>query len=254
MRVFMSFILAVTFCASAFAEEMTGEQVISKCYDLYRQAEYETEQMSVTISHEDGQTDEKAFARYLQFSADGEDKVRIRFFEPKLDDGLGLLIFRHREGKDEQWLRLAGEKKTRKVSIRDQGKYFAGMDVTYEDARQLVGERTVDFTYCFLPNENDGWVVEAIPKPDTKTGYTRRVFQITPKFVCAQIEYYYKGCLIKTQDNKKISVRENGRWRTSQIIIKNEVLKRTTNLVVTERNFNALGPEVFTRSSLTKGR
>jgi len=254
MRVFMSFILAVTFCASAFAEEMTGEQVISKCYDLYRQAEYETEQMSVTISHEDGQTDEKAFARYLQFSADGEDKVRIRFSEPKLDDGLGLLIFRHRGRKDEQWVRFAREKSIRKTTVRDNGKDFSGMDITYEDARQLVGERTTDFIYSFLPNNEEDWIVEAVPKPETKTSYTRRVFQIAPSFACTRIEYYGKRGLIKTQDNSKISVRENGRWRTSQIIIKNEVLKRTTNLVVTERNFNALGPEIFTRSSLTKGR
>jgi len=253
----VSLILAVAVSASVFAtEEMTAEQVVAQCYNLYRQAQDETEEISATVTHDDGRKDEKKFIRWLRFSEDGEDKVAIRFSEPKLDDGLGLLIFRHRGGKDEQWLRLAGEKSVRKVAIRDQGKYFAGMDLTYEDARQLVGERTEDFTYRFLPEPDSSeevWMIEAVPKPDTKTVYSRRIFQIArDTFACNRIEYY--GRHDKVQFNHNISFGENGRWRTSRIVIENSALKRTTEMIVTERNFDALDDFSFTTAKMVQGR
>lgn len=240
----------------AFGEELTAENVVARGWKAYRQADNEKEVILVTIEYKDGRRDEKQFTRWTKYDPVGEDKVMIRFSKPAIDEGLGLLIWRHPDKGDDLWLKLPSFNQERRISVADQTKYFAETDFTYEDSRQLVGERTKDFTYGFLGQKDGVRIVEAVPKSGVETGYGKRIFHINPDRVFLRIEYYAKnGNLIKIQTNSQIDIGEGGRWRVRQINIENVLLGRKTMMKVTDRAINTnLSSEVFSRKFLTSNR
>ena len=233
------------------AVELSGQEVVTKCFALYRQTPSECEQTKVTVTPDGGKPTGKAFTRWILFNPAGEDKVVVKFNEPAFDKGLGLLIWRHASG-DEQWLKMPSFDKIRKIAVADQSKYFGGTDITFEDARQLIGERTQDFDYKILSSEN-GWKIEALPKTGIKTGYGKRIFFVRPDFACTAIEYYdSRGELLKKQSNGEIKIQANGIWRANKVTINNRSLKRITELMVTGRSFDSVDANVFTQDFLLR--
>jgi len=235
------------------AEELSGKEIITKVFELYRQTPSEREETEVTITPDGGKPTGKNYTRWIMFDSAGEDKVTVKFSEPVMDNGLGLLIWRHTDGSDEQWLKMPSFNRTRKIAVSDQSKYFGGTDITFEDARQLVGERTPDFEYKILRSDKQGWEIEALPKYGVKSGYGKRIFFVRPDCACTAIEYYdSRGELLKKQENRKILVQDNGMWRADQVIITNRLLKRTTELTVTAREFGNVGASAFTQEFLLR--
>ena len=239
----------------AGAEELTAEQVVKKSWEQYR-AKYEKELVKITISYQDGRKEEKKLVRWTSFDPNQEDSVTIKFQEPALDRGLGLLTQRHSQAKDEQWLKLPSMKSARKISAGEQDKYFAGTDFTNEDIRQLIGERTKDFDYRLINKDNAGWTIEATPKPGVETGYSKRILKINPQMVMTTLEYYGKnGELLKTQTNSRIVILGNNIWRPNLIEVNNLLLKRRTVVDIGSRDLNTEIPQnVFTKDFLESER
>ena len=182
----------ILFVASvhAGAAEMTAQEVVSKSWDLFRLARDEKELVHVAVAYRDGRREEKELTRWTRYEPSGEDKVTIRFSKPALDDGLMLLVWRHPGKNDDVWLKLPSFAQERRISTSDQGKYFAETDLTYEDTRQLIGERVRDFEYRIISKSGGGWTIEATAKPGVETAYGKRVFTIDRQYVFTKIEYY----------------------------------------------------------------
>jgi hypothetical protein len=251
---FLVLLLNVPFC---YAEELTAAQIIAKSWQLYRQVSDEKETIEIVIKYNDSRREEKSLIRWIKYdSAKAEDKVTIKFFKPAIEDGLGLLTWRHSGGSDDQWLKLPSLDRVRRVSISDQAKYFAGTDITYEDSRQLIGERTSAFDYRVLRNEENLWVIEALPKAGTETGYSRRIFWIDNKFAVHKIEYYSKdGKFLKVQTNSHITYTVGGLWRAALIEINNLMLTRQTSMRIVERRLNiSPPPDIFSIKFLESRR
>lgn len=239
----------------AVAEEAAA--IVAKSWTLFRQATSEQETITVDLRSSDGDRSRKALKRWTRYdAAGGEDRVMIKFFEPAVDLGLGLLIWRHRADNDDQWLNLPSLSRKRRIATADQEKYFAGTDLTFEDTRQLMGERTADFVYRFLSRTDAGAVIEAKPRPEVATGYGWRSITINPSYAITRIEYYGpNGALIKVQENQEIEQATNGRWRPLRITIDNRALKRITVLTTTERSFHdVVDDSVFSTSFLESRR
>ena len=234
--------------------EPTAEQIMERSWQLYRQLNTEQESVSAIIKEQGGSSQAKTFTRWIKYDSAGEDKVVIKFTEPVLDKGLGLLTWRHIKSNDEQWLKLPSHNKVRRLALGDQGKYFAGLDFTYEDARQLIGERIGQFNYRLLEIRAGDYLIEARPNPVTDSAYGKRIFWINKKFAVNKIEYYDEnGKLIKTQENSEIKISENGLWSSDRVIITNQSLQRTTQVKFTERKIDlGLSPETFTKRFLER--
>lgn len=230
----------------ARSEIMDAAEVVGESWKLYRQ--HISEKEIVHVSIKSGTTiTEKIFTRWIQYDSEGEDKITIIFSEPRADNGLGLLTWRHEEGNDEQWLKLASMDKERRVAI-DDGKYFGGTDFIYEDVRMLIGERVKDFEYRFEMNGSGGWVIAATPKPGIKTFYGKRRLFVERNYSISKIEYYdAQGKLIKTVFWGEIEISANGSWRPTTIRVDNRHLGRSTTLKVSERKLDLeLNFRVFT--------
>jgi len=258
LAIFVIFIFAIGISCQA---QQTAKDIITKTFKLYRQVLSEREETTATIIYEDdrkedkedGRKEYKVFTRWILFDPAGEDKVIIKFSEPALNNGLGLLIYRHSDSKDEQWLKLPSFNRTRKIAIANQSQYFGGTDITFEDAHQLIEERTQDFEYNEILSPDDGWKIEAVPNSGVDSGYSKRIFFIRPDFACTAVEYYNNSDEpFKTQENSEIEIYENGMWRAKKVVITNRSLKRTTELTVTEREFENVNTNVFTQDFLLR--
>lgn len=236
--------------------EDTAEQVVAKSWKLYRQARDEKEIVDLVVAYKDGRNEEKSLIRWLRYDDKGEDKITIKFSKPAMDDGLGLLTWRHADKDDDQWLKLPSMEKVRRISTADQDKYFAGTDLTYEDTRQLMGERTRDFTYRIIKHDNQGWQIEAIPKQGISSGYVKRVMRFSDKYTCSTIEYYGKdGKVLKTQQNSSITSSGNGQWRPGKIEIANNLPQRSTVMTIRDRKINpGLSADIFSVKYLESTR
>lgn len=230
------------------SEEINPEHIVAKSWQLYRQTPDEKETIEVVVSYRDGRQDTKTLTRWIKYDPDGEeDKIAVKFHKPAMDEGLGLLTWRHAQKNADQWLKLPSLERVRRISSGEQDKYFAGTDLTYEDLRQLIGERTRDFAYRLIRREGEQSVIEVLPNNGTETGYNRRVVWIDNKFVFHKMEYYGKeGKLLKIQMNKDITRLDNGLWRTDSIDVNNLLLNRRTSLRVLDRQLNGnLSAEIF---------
>jgi len=254
-KILFSFVIALLISFPAGAEE-SAQQIVDKSWQLYRQAHDEKEQIHLTVTYKDGRKEEKSLIRWIRYDDRGEDKVTIKFSKPAMDDGLGLLTWRHADKADDQWLKLPSMEKVRRISSADQDKYFAGTDLTYEDTRQLLSERTKDFTYRTVKHDSQGWHIEALPKAGVTSGYGRRIMQINDKYAMTIIEYFSKdGKLLKTQQSSDISYSKGGLWRPGKIDITNQLLQRKSSLVMSDRKINTnLGGDIFSVKYLESSR
>jgi outer membrane lipoprotein-sorting protein len=256
MRYLAAILLLMVLMAgnSSYAQAITAEEIIAETWRLYRQANNEKEKIEIIVHDSGGRIKEKVLTRWTKFSPNGEDKIVIKFSKPALDKGLGLLIWRSSLG-DKQWLKLPSMRRVRKVSVSNQA-YFANTDITYEDSRQLIGERIKDFNYRRL-GEKKGrrWIIESVPKEGVSSGYSKRVFWIDQRtFAIIRIEYYgRRGDLIKVAQHNEIQIENNQRWRVNQVEIKNIILGRFTMIKIIERQINIdLSPSIFTKRFLLK--
>lgn len=224
---------------NVMAEDLSAEKIIARSWQLYRQASTEKESIEVEIIQNQGRRESKSLTRWTKFNPSGEDKVTVVFSKPVMDDGLGLLTWRHPGKQDDQWLKLPSMDKVRRISVSDQDKYFAGTDFTYEDLRQLTGERLPDFTYETIKQEDNQTVISAVPRLGVETGYGKRIFWVNSAFVIVKMEYYSKGgLLLKSQTNSRITTHKGGTWRAEQVEVKNLMLNRQTAMRVIERVLN----------------
>jgi outer membrane lipoprotein-sorting protein len=247
---------AVLLLSCGFADAQDASDIVKKSREKFRMAKSEIEEADISVKYDDGRVEQKTYTRWIMFDPAGEDKVSIVFSAPANDKGLGLLTWRHMRTEDDQWLKLPSLKQVRRVSTSDQAKYFAGTDITYEDARQLLGERTDYFNYQVLKKEGDVTVIEAKPKPETKTIYGKRVIWIDDRLAVVRVEYYSpEGSLIKNQLNNAI-VEEKGCWRVCDAKIENILLKRSTTIKIIKRQIDTVIPaNVFSKTFLEeKGR
>ncbi|MFA5029919.1 MAG: outer membrane lipoprotein-sorting protein [Patescibacteria group bacterium] len=243
-----------TVVASAQTTTDNGREIVGKSWQLYRQSVYEIENVQVVVTGYSGRKTEKAYTRWILFEPNGEDKTCMIFGEPAMDRGLGLLVNRHPGNADDLWLKLPSFDKVRRISVGDESKYFAGTDFSYEDARQLTGERLDDFDYQTLECKEGVWAVEARSKPGIKSGYGKRVFLIDRSFITREIRFYDQADrLVKTLVNKDVEAKEGGLWRAGATAIENVALGRTTVLRVVKREFpDSIEPSIFTTAHLTK--
>lgn len=246
---------------NAFAQ-ITALEIIKESWDRYRLLDDEKEEMELIITHKKGRKRHCSLVRYTKFNLTQDDKVLLFFQSPASDRGIGVLTWRKAGGNSEQWLYFPATQRTRRIASSKQGQYFGGTgyqsDFTFEDIRQLIGEKTKDFDYKFSNEVDDGqYIIIAMPKSKTKTVYGYRKFWIRKAdYVILRIDYFdKKDCfLIKTQTNSEFEFYENGLWRANKVRMENFLKKRETILTFTNREINSdLKDDFFTKRFLKKG-
>ena len=115
-------------------------------------------------------------------SIEGRTHTLVRFTEPAELAGTAMLVRQEADGTTTQLMYQPAYDKVRPVATTSRNQRFMGTDFSYADfeARKLDAA-----LYKFLADRACGKaacrVVEAIPKPGSKSVYGRVVFEIHPK-------------------------------------------------------------------------
>ena len=114
--------------------------------------------------------------KMISKSKNGSEKQIIWFIEPKDDRGIAFLKIEHENKDDEMRMWLPAFKKVRRISSKKKSDSFMGSDLSFED---LSNRRLNDNNYKRLEDANllgrDCYVLETIPKKESKSNYVRHV-------------------------------------------------------------------------------
>ncbi|MFW5884953.1 MAG: outer membrane lipoprotein-sorting protein [Patescibacteria group bacterium] len=226
--------------------DFTAREAVSQSWENFQSGvETELEKADIRVVYESGHVEEKSMIRRTLYQSDG-NKVSIEFTGPMRVEGLKLLVWQIQEKPDNIWLKMPSWNRARRVSGRDEGRFFADTDFTFRDASQLTGENLSGYTYEFLDSsDEDHWKIEALPKENIKAIYSKRIFYIEKKsLVIKEIEYFQGERLNKTQHNEKIEFYDQA-WRSNKIVIENEFQDRSTEFEVIDRQINSNMPSRF---------
>jgi outer membrane lipoprotein-sorting protein len=135
----------------------------------------------------------------------GGEKQIIWFLAPPDDKGVAFLKIEHPGSDDEMRLWLPAFKKVRRISSAKKGDSFMGSDLSYED---MTNRELDEYTYRRLPDDTvegrECYVVEATPKPEAKSTYSKHVTWITKDglLVVQEESYDRSGRLLKKKQMK----------------------------------------------------
>jgi len=131
----------------------------------------------------------------LSISKDDSKKQIIWFLAPADDKGVAFLKIEHDNGDDEMRLWLPAFNKVRRISSSQKSDSFMGSDMSYED---MTLRELDEYTYNLLGEEKlgdvDCYKLEAIPKPESESTYSKFISWITKdEYLALKEESYDKA-------------------------------------------------------------
>ena len=114
--------------------------------------------------------------KMISKSKNGSEKQIIWFMEPKDDRGIAFLKIEHDNRDDEMRMWLPAFKKVRRISSKKKSDSFMGSDLSFED---LSNRRLNSNDYKRMKDAKwlgiDCYVLETVPKKESKSNYVRHV-------------------------------------------------------------------------------
>lgn len=246
-------LLALT-CSLATAQ--TGEEIMRKA-DKANRSRDERSVIEMILEAKNGQRQQRSLEVLGSTDQDGDDdKALMRFLTPPKIRGTAVLTIEKTGSPDDQHIYLPALKKSKRVASGQRTNRFAGTDFTFEDLRS---ENFEEYTYKRLDDAKDGdrdcWVVEATAKPDTESGYSKRIMWVDKeRLTIPRCEFYNmrgeKQKTLRLLDFNK----EEGLWRSRGSIMEDHLRGSKTVWRTKEREINpGLDDGVFTTRSLERG-
>ena len=163
-------LLILTFMSSAFSQ--TGFE-IAKMVDEKPSPMDMSSKTKMILTNKKGKSRSNAM---MSKSVDGNKKQIIWFLEPKDDKGVAFLKIEHDTKDDEMRMWLPAFKKVRRISSKKKGDAFMGSDLSYEDlSSRDLDENQYNRLDDGTVNGKDCYVLEILPKAQTKSAYTKHI-------------------------------------------------------------------------------
>ena len=164
--------------------------------------------------------------KMISKSKNGSEKQIIWFIEPKDDQGISFLKIEHENKDDEMRMWLPAFKKVRRISSKKKGDSFMGSDLSFED---LSNRGVNDNDYKRLEDSNllgrDCYVLETIPKKESKSNYTRHVSWIDKNHMNILKEQSFNR-KNKLEKEKHFSYETRGKYQLIKKVSVKNLLKR----------------------------
>ena len=192
--------------------------------------------------------------KMISKSKNGSEKQIIWFLEPKDDQGISFLKIEHENKDDEMRMWLPAFKKVRRISSKKKGDSFMGSDLSFED---LSNREVNDNDYKRLEDANlfgrDCYVLETIPKKESKSNYTRHVSWIDKNHMNILKEQSFNK-KNKLEKEKHFSYVARGKYQLiKKVIVKNLLKKHTTEIKFSDIVINSgISDKIFNDINLRR--
>jgi hypothetical protein len=191
---------------------------------------------------------------YERLGSAGQSKAVLRFTAPAEVKGVALLIHNHPDRASDQWMWTPAVNRERRIAFQDRRTRFFGTDFTFEDleerdvdksAYKLLGEENVQDAAC--------WKIEAVPKPETRSQYTRLLIWVRrDHYTFQQVESYRDAKLIRRLHYSGYE-RAQGIWTARRLEMHDQERDSRTLLKLERLEYNLkLAEDRFTLQSLRR--
>lgn len=146
--------------------------------------------------------------------------------EPPDVAGTALMTHSYDDRGDEQWLFLPALNRVKRIAAGNRSGSFMGSEFTYED---FTAQPVSKFDFRLLREEPCGdkfcYVLERLPKPDTKSAYARHVVWMDKAhYRTYKVEFYNRaGQHQKTLRSTDFKQYPNGQWRPGEMTMTNHL-------------------------------
>ena len=192
--------------------------------------------------------------KMISKSKNGSEKQIIWFMEPKDDRGIAFLKIEHKNRDDEMRMWLPAFKKVRRISSKKKSDSFMGSDLSFED---LSNRRLNSNDYKRLEDAKwlgrDCYVLETVPKKESKSNYVRHVSWIDKNHINILKEQSFNK-KNKLEKEKHFSYETRGKYQLiKKVSVENLLEKHATEITFSDIVINSgIGDKLFNDISLRR--
>ena len=181
---YLTVLLLITSGLDVYAQtSLTPEEIIEKYI-----AATSIENLNSTLRYKNiskkGRVQERKLEQYILKNDHGNETYNflLRFVSPNDVRNTATLTIQHEGKADDQWLYLPVIRSAKKISASKKADRFMGTEMSYEDLSNYLSEPKDDYSYQLgqetLISGRTAYQITAIPKPNTKTQYSKRILWI----------------------------------------------------------------------------
>lgn len=206
---------------------------------------------------------ERVAIRMIIQESDGSKKVReltilrkneggaralVRLQKPSDLKGLSLLTVTN-GGKEEQYLYLPSDKKSRRILGSSKKGKFLDSEIAYED---MAISTYKEFANKVTKDDGKMIEVESKAKPDSESSYGKILTWISkPDYKVERVDYYDKSMkLLKRAQFKNYQKEGDKYWRAREVLVQNLQDKRKTQLNVQKVSLKKIEDDEVSLSAL----
>ena len=192
--------------------------------------------------------------KMISKSKNGSEKQIIWFMEPKDDRGIAFLKIEHDNRDDEMRMWLPAFKKVRRISSKKKSDSFMGSDLSFED---LSNRRLNSNDYKRMKDAKwlgiDCYVLETVPKKESKSNYVRHVSWIDKNHMNILKEQSFNK-KNKLEKEKYFSYETRGKYQLiKKVIVENLIKKHATEITFSDIVINSgMSDKIFNEINLRR--
>lgn len=203
--------------------------------------------LKMIIQDADGSKKERQLT-ILRKNEGHEPRALVRLQKPADLKGLSLLTIAGK-GKEEQWLYLPSDKKSRRILGSNKKGKFLDSEIAFEDLQISTYK---EFTNKVVKDDGKLVQIESKAKPKSESSYGRIMTWISKKdFKIEKVDYYdLEGKLLKRAQFKDYQKVGEKFWRAKNVLVHNVQANRKTNLVVQNVSVKKIANDEISLSAL----
>ena len=201
--------------------------------------------LKMTIQESDGAKKQRELS--ITRKNDGDARALIRLQKPSDLKGLALLTVA-KGNKEEQYLYLPSDKKSRRILGSSKKGKFLDSEIAYED---LAISTYRDFDNKVIKQDNKLIEIESRARKHSDSSYGRILTWVTPDYKIDHVDYFDKSNkLLKHAQFKDYQQVGAKFWRARTVSVQNVQTKRKTQLLVTNVSLKKIDDDEVSLSAL----
>jgi hypothetical protein len=242
------YILIILICLFAFRSVYAAENVteILKSVEANAAPPNERVELKMVIQESDGT--QKVRELSIIRKSEGGGRALIRLSKPSDLKGLSLLTVSNGD-KEEQYLYLPSDKKSRRILGSSKRGKFLDSEIAYED---LALSTYKDFNNKIVKSTPTMVQIESKAKPDSESSYGKvMTWILKPDYKIDHVDYFDKsGKILKRAQFKNYQKEGDKFWRARTVLVVNAQNKRKTQLQVKKVSLKKIADDEVSLSAL----
>ena len=192
--------------------------------------------------------------KMISKSKNGSEKQIIWFMEPKDDRGIAFLKIEHENRDDEMRMWLPAFKKVRRISSKKKSDSFMGSDLSFEDlSNRLLNSNEYKRLEDAKWLGRECYVLETIPKKESKSNYVRHVSWIDKNHMNVLKEQSFNK-KNKLEKEKHFSYETRGKYQLiKKVSVENLLKNHATEITFSDMVINSgISDKLFNDISLRR--